>query len=183
MRDWKSFWRQVLNVEATAWVVFEHGTCLLGNEVFAYHRLQYDSFADDGDVIRHSGGYLYTSGGISNWVEHRDGESRSQIIERALEQRRADQMSKRVAWVESGPGTVPQERVAQLILKEARKEHSSSLKLEAEGKVSFLRGQSWVTLMEPPAARMSELLEYFEQPREGLEMVWHEGWAEVRLSS
>lgn len=180
MQDWKSFWRQVLSDKATAWVVFEHGTCLLGNEVFAYHRLQYDSFGHEGDVIRHSGGCLYTTGGISNWVERREGESRDQIIERALEQRRADQLSKRVVWVESGPSAVPAGRVADLILKAARKEQARSLKLEAE-RVSFLRGEGWVTLMQPPAAHMTELLEYFSQT--GLEMVRHEGWAEVRLVS
>lgn len=193
MQDWVAFWRQVLKAEATNWVVFEQGTCILGTEILAYHRLCYDAPGEQGDVIRHSGGYLYVQGSVCNWVSHQEGEERQTIIERALEQRSADRRSKRKVWVQSDPSRLEEQRVADLVIKTARDEQVQELKLqtnERAGEVSFLRGHSWVTVMQPPLRVMSDLIRYFDQAareREDLQIAWHEGpcgpWAQLTLLS
>ena len=186
MQDWGFFWSQVLNQEAAPWVAFEHGTCILGAEIYAHHRLQHDPLSQDGDVIRHKGGYLYVTGGVSNWVPQVAGEERQEIVQRALAQRRADRDSRRVVRAERGAAAGQEERVARLLLKQARQDRVPAMRLHSHGEVSFLHGNDWVQVMKPPATVVNNLVRYFEQAareREDLKMAWHQSpsgpWAEL----
>lgn len=161
MHDSVQLWRSILTADAPAWVAFQADHCVLLPQPSHNPAQQAGSLLakapDTGEVAEHALGYLFITGEIFTLVRPEEVTDRSQVIEVALSKRK----QRKVVHVEL---PVPLERLADLILRQAKTDLVEEIELEPlehGGIIRFLREGAWFTAMQPPPGVIPRLIQHW----------------------